>query len=385
MRTWSGLSANRMLAGMTRGAPEATRPGQFSRISGLVGCCAGARSCANSATPTASVTIIDRRTRPAMRCSCARRSNTVARFGRPDYLTFAHRTFAPSAPTQNAPLARGIVCSLRSRSARRADDAAGRDHHPAAVLLLLDRMYAAEARNVVACFHFERAVAGSLDQRRVAIDVAHGPAGHGAHSLGRRLRRLHGAGGVLGRERVEPLLDPVEALEDRGLLPVRTAVAADAARALIVGFEYRDIVLQLHDRAPHGAGLIHLRGHGRGFGHLRELRVLQESKRAEGAAGGADRDRDRDRRSARDLLANRRGRRRGAVVGLRCLLACGWRGGCGARPRRAAATRHHTPSPLLMVDELETMAVTKRLQITTSTINIWYQLETPNCPRSWRP
>src|SRR5262249_40956128 len=138
--------------------------------------------------------------------------------------------------------------------------------------------------------------------------------------------------------------DPVEALGDRDLLPV--AVAADAAGALVVGFEYRDIVLQLHDRAPHGAGLVHERRHGRGFGQLRELRVLQEAERAERTAGGADRDRDRDRRAAHDLLTDGRGRWRGAVVGLRCLLCRGWRGGCGARPRRTAATRHHTRSPL---------------------------------------
>src|SRR5215510_13046036 len=33
-----------------------------------------------------------------------------------------------------------------------------------------------------------------------------------------------------------------------------------------------------------------------------------------------------------------------------------------------------------MVDELETMAITKRLQITTSTIIIWYQPQTPSYP-----
>src|SRR5262245_15378279 len=327
MRTWSGFKARRILAGMTRGAPEAIRPGQFSRISGLAGSCAGARSRAKSAIPTASVTIIDRRTRPAMRCSCARRSNTLARFGFP-----GHRTFAPSVPTQNAPLARGIatIC-FAILSARRADVAAGCDHDPAAVRLLLDRLNAAETRNVVARLHFDRAVAGTLDQRRVAVDVTHRPAGRRARSLRRLRRRLHGPGGVLRCQRVEALLEPVEALGDRGDLSVRVAVAADTAGTLAIGFEDRDVILQLHDRAPHGSGLVHQRGHGRSFSHLRELRVLQATERAERAARGADRNSDRDRRATHDLLTDGRGRWRwrGAVVGLRCLLCRGWCGGCG--------------------------------------------------------
>src|SRR5262245_35247788 len=94
---------------MARGALEATRPGQFSRISGLAagGDCAGADAIANSAIPAASVITSERRT--AIRCSRARNANTLARFRLADHLTFVGTTFASSAHKQIAPLARGIA------------------------------------------------------------------------------------------------------------------------------------------------------------------------------------------------------------------------------------------------------------------------------------
>src|SRR5258705_9529029 len=61
------------------------------------------------------------------------------------------------------------------RSARLGDDAARGDHDPAAVLLA-DRMNAAETWNVVTRRNFHHAEFGALDERRVAIDVAHRPA-----------------------------------------------------------------------------------------------------------------------------------------------------------------------------------------------------------------
>src|SRR6476660_83238 len=102
---------------MARGVLEATRPGQFSRISGLAagGDCAGADAIANSAIPAASVIISERRT--AMRCSRARRSNTVTRFGRAGHLTFHVTTFMRTQ--QNAPLARGIATTNKPTADQR--------------------------------------------------------------------------------------------------------------------------------------------------------------------------------------------------------------------------------------------------------------------------
>src|SRR5258708_3335825 len=155
MRTWSGLSANCSAAGMARGALEATRPGQFSRISGLAagGDCAGADALANSAMPAASVITTAKRT--AMQRSRARRSNNVAWFRRAGHLTFASSAHSKSAHSKSAhskmPRLRGASYQSTKdcRSARLGDDAARRDHDPVAVLLA-DRMNAAETRNVVA-------------------------------------------------------------------------------------------------------------------------------------------------------------------------------------------------------------------------------------------
>src|ERR1700722_11838785 len=72
MRTWSGLSAaSRKAAGMTRGTSDATRPGQFSVISGLAGAagvCAGAERSVGSNMRDASAASAKprRRTRTAI-------------------------------------------------------------------------------------------------------------------------------------------------------------------------------------------------------------------------------------------------------------------------------------------------------------------------------
>src|SRR5262245_26243809 len=62
------------------------------------------------------------------------------------------------------------------RSTRLRDDAARGDDDPAAVLLA-DRMNTAETRDIVARRDFLRADLGALDERRIAIDIAHRPAG----------------------------------------------------------------------------------------------------------------------------------------------------------------------------------------------------------------
>src|SRR5262245_859497 len=178
MRTWCGLSANRMLAGMRLGALEATMPVQFWRISGLVRSCADAVSRVTSVILTASITIIDRRTRPAMRCSCARRSSTLAWIGAP-----GHRTLRNGSKAKCPARAGHCKTFSTRRSARRCDRAARRDHDPAAVRLLMDRLNAAETRTVVAHRHFDRAVAAALDERRIAIDVTHRPACHRTRAL----------------------------------------------------------------------------------------------------------------------------------------------------------------------------------------------------------
>src|SRR5882672_5021395 len=335
---------------MARGALEATRPGQFSRISGLAagGDCADAGALANSAIPAASVITKERRT--AIRCSRARRSNTLARFRRA-----GHLTVVPSAHSKNAPLARGISTTNNyCRSARLGDDATRCDHDPATVLLA-DRVNAAKTRNVVARRNFHHAELGALDERRVAIDVAHRPAGQRrAHANLLRRRSWHRASGVLGRQRIDAPLDAIETLVEVRNLPGRAGAgragvvaagiaAAGSGRALGIELEHRNVVLQLRDRAPYSACLIHQRWHRRRFSHLRELRVLQEPDGAERAAGGTDRDRNRDGRAAHDLLADGLGRT--AVRALRRLLGSGLRGGCSARWRCAVGAVSHNRGP----------------------------------------
>src|SRR6266545_2098643 len=242
MRTWSGLSASRIAAGMTRGRLDAIRPGQFSRISGLVsGACAAAGCGATSASATAAGVIHERRARAVMRCSLdGAQSGTVLPAKPPHVSAIALRKKAMPVETQIAttgPLAaRDIATKGATESARGGDETLGGDHDPAPVLLA-DRVDAADAGNRVAGFDLDHAETPALDDGHSAIDVAHDPARDDRRRRrlrigGRRLWRRHRAGGLAGGQRVDALLQAFQRLDRLGELGSRLGLGAlDAVEA----------------------------------------------------------------------------------------------------------------------------------------------------------